>query len=54
MKDNRECELKKMGAKLMLGMVSMVAEKNAQSLCKGFLYEPKVPKNLRNERDYSR
>ncbi len=35
------------GAKLLLRALSAVAKKNATSLCKGFIYEPEIPKKLR-------
>ena len=39
---------KKNGVKLVLRALTVVAEKNATTLCKGFMYEPEVPKKLRS------
>lgn len=38
---------KKNGAKILLDALSIVAEKNATVLCKGFMYEPEIPEKLR-------
>lgn len=38
---------KKKGSKILLAALSVVAEKNAAMLCKGFMYEATVPKKLR-------
>ena len=40
---NKECNSKKR----VLSVLTAIAQKNADVLCKGFLYEPKVPKILR-------
>ncbi len=36
------------GARAALSVVELIAQKNARSLCKGLLYEPEVPKKLRD------
>lgn len=51
MKNNKKKVFQKNSAGLFLGMLSVIAEKNAASLCKGFLYEPEIPKNLRKENE---
>ena len=38
---------KKNGAKLLLDALSIVAEKNATTLCRGLMYEPEIPEKLR-------
>lgn len=38
---------KKNGAKIILDVLSTVAEKNATSLCRGLMYEPQIPNKLR-------
>lgn len=35
------------GSEVLLEVISFVAKKNASSLCKGIMYEPKVPKKLK-------
>lgn len=40
---------KKNGAKILLDALSTVAEKNATALCRGLMYEPKIPKKLENK-----
>ncbi|MGN8773991.1 cyclic lactone autoinducer peptide [Candidatus Weimeria sp. HCP3S3_B5] len=37
------------GARLVLQAVKAIARSNASSLCRGLLYEPKVPTQLKNE-----
>ncbi len=39
--------LKKAGAKSLLDVIAYLADKNANILCKGLLYEPVVPKKLK-------
>lgn len=34
------------GARLILRALNVVAQSNANSLCRGLLYEPKVPQKL--------
>lgn len=41
------CNLKKSCAEILLAAISIVAEKNAAVLCRGFHYEPTVPKKLK-------
>lgn len=41
---------KKNGAQILLDALSIVAEKNATMLCKGFMYEPEIPEKLRSRR----
>lgn len=36
-------------ARLVLQAVKAIARSNANSLCRGLLYEPKVPTQLKNE-----
>lgn len=38
---------KKNGAQILLDALSTVAEKNAVALCRGLMYEPKIPEKLR-------
>lgn len=37
-------------ANVLLDALEMVAQKNATVLCKGFMYEPEIPKNLDDEK----
>ena len=37
-------------ATMLLNAVSMIAEKNATSACRGLLHEPKVPKKLQEKK----
>lgn len=41
---------KRNGAKILLDALSIVAEKNATVLCKGFMYEPEIPKKLKKKK----
>lgn len=36
------------GAKRVLSVIDCFATRNARAMCKGLLYEPKVPKKLRD------
>lgn len=49
MKNNetRLASQKKNGAKILLDAISTIAERNATSLCRGLMYEPKIQKKLR-------
>lgn len=38
---------KRNGAKILLDALLTVAEKNATVLCKGFMYEPEIPKKFK-------
>lgn len=38
---------KKNGSKTLLNVLSVIAEKNATALCRGFMYEPEIPQKLR-------
>lgn len=38
---------KKSSAKFLLNTLPSIAEKNATSLCRGFMYEPEIPKKLK-------
>lgn len=38
---------KKNGAKVLLDALSIVAEKNATALCRGFMYEPEIPQKMK-------
>ncbi len=48
-KTTKEClgSQRKGCADLLLDVISVVAESNATSLCKGFMYEPELPKKMR-------
>lgn len=38
---------KRTGVKMILDLLDVIAKKNANSACRGFMYEPKVPKKLK-------
>ena len=44
----REKQNKIKAANLVLNALNGVAVKNANSACRGLIYEPKVPKKLKN------
>lgn len=44
----KKCNYKKRGAKVLLFTLDQIARKNAYTACRGFMYEPKVPKKLEN------
>ena len=44
----REKQNKIKAANLVLNALNNVAVKNANSACRGLIYEPKVPKKLKN------
>ena len=50
MRNKKENILQRMGTNALLGVLEIIAEKNAASLCKGFMYEPEIPEKLRNEK----
>lgn len=50
MRNKKENILQRMGSNALLGVLEMIAEKNASSLCKGFMYEPEIPEKLRNKK----
>lgn len=41
------CNLKKSCAEILLAAISIIAEKNAEAVCRGFHYELTVPKKLK-------
>lgn len=48
--ENRKINMapqKKDSAKFLLDALSTIAEKNATALCRGFMYEPEIPKKLK-------
>ena len=48
MRNKKENILQRMGTNALLGVLEIIAEKNAASLCKGFMYEPEIPEKLSN------
>lgn len=40
---------KKNSAKFLLEALSTIAEKNATALCRGFMYEPEIPRKLQKK-----
>lgn len=47
--DNKQiCTASQTGARLALHALTTIARINANSLCRGLLYEPKKPKHLKN------
>lgn len=43
---SKESNSKNMFENLVLDMLNKIAIRNANSACRGFIYEPKVPKKL--------
>lgn len=44
---NKKNNLQRMGSNILLSVLEVIAEKNASSLCKGFMYEPEIPEKLK-------
>lgn len=40
---------KRQTSAVIFDVISIVAEKNANDLCRGFLYEPEIPRKLNNK-----
>lgn len=48
-RQSRKLTPQKEGAKFLLSVLSVVAEKNATALCRGLLYEPEIPKKIKDK-----
>ena len=52
MHNKQENKVPQKGARLALEALTIIVQSNANSLCRGLLYEPKVPKKLSKQFDY--
>lgn len=47
-RQSNELTVQREVSKFLLNALSVVANKNATTLCRGLLYEPKVPRKLKD------